>query len=292
MKFSLNKSYHNALTITAIVLLFLSCTSYAKNNLHLPIQNVMNSISPTPKITEKVTLEGSSIYYEVYGKGEPLFLLHAFTQSSISWLPFVNEYVSDYEVYLVDLKGHGKSGLFTEKVSVKSAAEDLKALIEYLNLDRIKAIGYSYGGEILFQLALLDPELIKSMIIVGSCGTWNAKDFPDFVEYLSYKNINNLPWIREQQTSEEQVISILNQVPNYAITLSEEELKGIKTTTLLVTGDKDPATPLKCVLKTKNNLPDAYLWVVPNTEHGAHKDENKEEFIRISKEFLSDHWKK
>lgn len=184
--------------------------------------------------------------------------------------------------------GHGKSSAFVEEVSVRSAAQNLMDLIEYLGLENINAIGYSYGGEILFQLALINPDLIKSMIIIGSCGTWNAEDFPEFVEYLSYKNLENLPWMRDQQISDERIRNILDQVPNYAVQLSETELSSIKTRTLLVVGDNDHATPLECVIRTKTNMPNAFLWIVPNTGHRVHLDRNKDLFIKTSKDFFND----
>lgn len=252
--------------------------------------NFMNNFSQTPIKSETVQINGTNVYYEVYGKGEPLFLLHAYTQSSISWHSFVADYANDFEVYLVDLKGHGKSGQFREKLSIRSAASDLDALIKYLKLDSINAIGYSYGGEVLFQLELLHPGLIKSMIIIGSCGSWNAKDFPHWVEYLSYKNIDNLPWMSEQQTSETQIRSILDQMPNYIVSISDEEMKSIKTRTLFVWGDQDDSTPLECIANARKYLPNSFLWVLPNTGHGAHKDKNKTDFVRISKEFFDNSW--
>lgn len=195
----------------------------------LTIFLMTNKISPqTPLKAETVSLNGSTIYYEVYGEGKPLFLLHAYTQSSKSWYSFLPDYVNDFQVYLVDLKGHGNSGIFKEKLSIKSAAEDLQVLINYLNLTSIDAIGYSYGGEVLFQLALFQPGLINSMIIIGSSGSWNANDFPEWVEYLSYKNIDNLPWMREQQQSEEQIKTILEQMPYYNVNVTDDEMKTIK----------------------------------------------------------------
>ena len=62
--------------------------------------------------------------------------------------------------------------MFTEKLSIKSVASDVDALIHYLKLDSINAIGFSYGGDVLVQLALMNPDLIKSMIIIGACGSW------------------------------------------------------------------------------------------------------------------------
>jgi pimeloyl-ACP methyl ester carboxylesterase len=246
----------------------------------------------TSKKSEMVTLNGNNIYYEVYGNGEPLFLLHGFTQSSKSWLHFVNEYANEFEVYLVDLKGHGKSSQFTEKLSIRSAAMDIDALIKHLKLDTINAIGYSYGGDILFQLALLHPGLIKSMICIGACGSWDAKDFPTWVEYLSYNNLNNLPWMHEQQTSLAQIRSILDQVPNYIISVSGDEMKTIQTKTLLVLGDQDDSIPLECISRTRKNLPHSFLWILPNTGHGAHTDKNKADFVKLSKEFLNNGWLK
>lgn len=248
----------------------------------------MNCHSQKYSRADIIDLNGIQTYYEVYGQGKPLFLLHGFTQSSKSWNQFITEYDNEYEVYLVDLMGHGKSSAFTEKVSVRSAAQNLSALIEYLGLENISAIGYSYGGEILFQLALLKPDLIKSMIIIGSCGSWDAEEFPEFVEYLSYNNLENLPWMLDQQISDERIRNILDQVPNYSVQLSEAELKSIKSRTLLVVGDSDHATPLECIIKSKINMPNAYLWIVPNSEHRPHLDRNKALFIKTSKDFFGE----
>lgn len=252
----------------------------------------MNGHPQTPKKAEIVNLNGVNIYYEVYGQGEALFLLHGFTQSSESWLPYVSDYENDFEVYLVDLRGHGKSSWFTEPLSMRAVAQELNELTQYLKLKVINGIGYSYGGDVLFQLSLLNPGLINSMITIGSCGTWHAKEFPEFVEYLSYKNIDNLPWMREQQANEDQIKSILAQVSNYNVTISDDELKSIKTQSLLVLGDRDESIPIECIAKAKKLLPNSFLWVLPNTVHGAHKDDHKTEFIRVSRDFFAGNWVK
>ena len=251
---------------------------------------VDDNLSQTPSKTETVTLNGTNIYYEVYGKGEPLFLLHGYTQSSKCWAQYLADYVNDFEVYLVDLKGHGKSSPFTETLSIKAAATDFEALIKYLKLDSIKAIGFSYGGDVLFQLTLLRPGLIKSMITIGACGTWNAKDYPEVTESLSYKNIDNLKWMREQQTNETQIQSILDQLPNYQIAITEDELKTIQTKTLMVLGDHDNMIPLQCVSSVRRNLSKSYLWILPNSGHGVHEGKNQQQFVKTSKEFFRNQW--
>ena len=151
------------------------------------------SFSQTPKKTESVSVNGKKIYYEVYGEGKPLFLLHGYTLSSRSWVPYVMDFNKEYEVYLIDLTGHGRSEAFKENLSIKSVAEDLNSLIEYLKLEKIKAIGFSFGGDVLFQLALINPSLIESMITIGAVGTWTINDFPEYQKIFTYENRANFP---------------------------------------------------------------------------------------------------
>lgn len=251
-----------------------------------------NDFAQTPRKSEIVSLNGTNIYYEVYGAGKPLFLLHGYTMSSQSWHPYVADFANDFEVYLVDLRGHGRSGKFTEKLSIRSVARDVDELARYLQLDSISAIGFSFGGDVLFQLALMHPGLVRSMVIIGSCGSWNAQEFPKWLEYLSYRNIDNLPWMREQQTNEDQIRSILDQLQNYNISVSEEELKNIRARTLLVYGDQEDSVTWECILSAKKNIPGSQLWVLPNTPHRAFAGNNSSEFVRVSKEFLGQGWSK
>jgi pimeloyl-ACP methyl ester carboxylesterase len=255
--------------------------------LMMVVANSHTGNSQVPKFSGSIELNGLETYYEVHGNGSPLFLLHGFTQSSKYWFPLLDSYTGEFEVYLVDLLGHGRSSPFRSVVSVREVAENLRDLVEYLGLEKIDAIGYSYGGETLIQLALIEPALIRSMVITGSCGSWRAEDFPEFVEYLSYDNIANLPWMQEQQMNDERIRNILEQVPNYSVMVSESEFSRIVTKTLFVVGDSDPATPLECIVDAKTNMPDASLWVVPNTGHSILRSEYRDHFIKISKEFLS-----
>lgn len=107
---------------------------------------------------------------------------------------------------------------------------------------------------------------------------------------FSYKNIDNLSWMREQQENEDRIKSILNQAPNYDVSVIDEELGSIQPKTLLVFGDQDDSIPLDEIARTKRALPSSWLWIVPNTGHSAHKDKNKDAFVNLSKEFLNGHW--
>jgi len=84
--------------------------------------------SQTPKKTETVKLNGVETYYEVYGEGEPLFLLHGWSQSTTHWKDYVTGFADNFEVYLVDIKGHGKSATIQSEFSLQSTVDDFQAL--------------------------------------------------------------------------------------------------------------------------------------------------------------------
>ena len=245
------------------------------------------ALAQTPKKSESVLINGKTLYYEIYGEGEPLFLLHGYTQSSVSWKPYVKDYQKEYEVYLIDLTGHGKSEPFKETLSIRSVAQDLNSLIQYLQLDKIKAIGFSFGGDVLYQLALINPSVISSMITIGAVGTWTINDFQEYLEVFTFENRNDFPWLKTSHEGDEQIKAIMDQFKNYKIKLSDHELQNIQPEVLIMIGDDDEGMDFEEVARVKKNLPNSDLWVLPNVSHGAHEGETKEEFIVKSKVFLS-----
>jgi len=244
-------------------------------------------LSQTTKKSESVLINGKILYYEIYGEGEPLFLLHGYTQSSVSWKPYVKDYENDYEVYLIDLTGHGKSEPFKEDLSIRSVADDLNSLIQYLQLEKIKAIGFSFGGDVLYQLALINPTVITSMVTIGAVGTWTINDFQEYLEVFTFENRNDFPWLRTSHEGEEQIKGMMDQFKNYTVKLSDAELQRIQPEVLIMIGDDDEGMDFEEIARVKKNLPKSDLWVLPNVAHGAHEGETKEEFVMKSKAFLA-----
>lgn len=81
------------------------------------------------------------------------------------------------------------------------------------------------------------------MITIGAIGSWIGTDHPEYIEYFSYANLENLGWARDYQTSESQFRAMIDYFTNYNISLSDIELKNIRTKTMIVLGDED-AIPL------------------------------------------------
>jgi len=240
-----------------------------------------------PTNSESVTLKGKKTYYEVYGSGEPLLFLHGYGQSSKYWSSFISDYQDDFEIFLIDLQGFGKSSSFDPNWSINSVAQNLNDLLEYLELDSVKAIGLSYGGDVIFQLAHINPSKVKSMISIGAIGSWNAIEYPGYVEYFSLSNQENLASVKAYLTSENQFRAILDFFTNYNVFLNDKDLQNIRTKTMIILGDDD-SFPLEEVARVRKNVPNFDLWILPNTGHLAHEGKNLAEFLRVSKEFLKD----
>lgn len=243
--------------------------------------------SQSPKKSETIEVNGKKIYYEVYGKGKPLFLLHGYTLSSQAWLPYVKDFDEEYEVYLVDLTGHGKSEKFKEDLSIKNVAKDFIGLIDYLELDTINAIGFSFGGDVLYQVALIDPNLITSMITIGALGSWDVNDYTNYLEAFTFENKDNFPWLLTYHKTDEKIKALMYQFKNYTVHISNEELQQIKPEVLIMVGDNDDGIAIEEVARSKSNLPNSDLWILPDVSHGAHEGETKEDFILKSKAFFS-----
>jgi len=245
------------------------------------------SFCQTAKKAETAFVNGKNIYYEVYGEGTPLFFLHGYSLSSKHWQPYVADFYKDHTVYLIDLTGHGKSDAFKEELSIKAVAEDLNALIIHIKLQKIQAIGFSFGGDVLYQLALLRPDLIESMITIGAVGTWTVDDFPEYQKGFTFENRANFPWLATDHKEDAKIKAIMDQFKNYTIKLSDAELQSIKPEVLMILGDDDEGIDFTEVVRVKKNLPKSDLWVLPNVAHSAHEGETKPQFIKVVKAFLS-----
>ena len=95
--------------------------------------------------SEIVELNGAKIYYEIHGEGEPLLVLHWYMGSTKIYNRWIDGWTEKYQVILPDLRGHGKSTNPKKIFRHKDVAQDIYALIDYLNIKNFKALGASTG---------------------------------------------------------------------------------------------------------------------------------------------------
>jgi pimeloyl-ACP methyl ester carboxylesterase len=243
-----------------------------------------------PKKIETVKVNGIDIYYEVYGKGEPLLLLHGWTQSSAFWSEYIPRYAQYFKVYAIDLRGHGRSSPVTNDFTIEKSCYDILALLDYLQLKKVNAIGLSYGGLVLLQLGSLQPERIESMILIGTSQKYNGAENSKLGDSFSYKSLPD-SFIEELKKihshGESQIRALFNPNLNYQIYLRDEEVKAISTRTLIIQGDRDEIFGVDPAILLYRNLPNSELWIVPNTGHIAITDLNLEIFLTKSLQFFT-----
>ena len=107
-----------------------------------------------------VVLNGVKLYYEIYGSGEPLVLLHG-NGGNIEGLKYQIEYFSkQYKVIAMDCRGRGKSELGKDNLTYMQMTQDLVSLLDYLNLDSAYIIGRSDGGIIGLLMGIYFPQKV------------------------------------------------------------------------------------------------------------------------------------
>lgn len=281
------------LYVVGIGLLLLTCNACnqpTKTNSESTVEAAPVESEPTviaPKKSELVNINDTKIYYEVYGEGEPLVLLHGYTLSAQAWQPYVEDFYKDYEVYLIDLPGHGKSELFKTDLNIPNVAKDFKALMDYLDLARFKTIGFSFGGDVLYQVAMQYPDLIESMITIGAVGSWDVNDFENYQQAFTFENKDNFPWLVKYHQTDEKIMALMDQFKNYTVYISNEELQQIKPEVLIMVGDNDGGIVIDEIARARKHLPNSDLWILPNVSHGAHEGETKDDFVIKAKAFFT-----
>ena len=110
-----------------------------------------------PAAGKLLTVNGMQMYYETYGAGEPLLLLHAFNVSGVTWARFIPELSKQYSSSVPDLRGHGRSTNPSPQFTHRQAALDLFALLDHLGIQQFRSMGISTGGMTLIHMATRQP---------------------------------------------------------------------------------------------------------------------------------------
>jgi pimeloyl-ACP methyl ester carboxylesterase len=105
----------------------------------------------------------SDLHYDIAGQGPPIVLAHGFALDSRMWDDQVPELAARYSVIRYDLRGFGKSGMRDEPYT---HAEDLKGLIDRLDLGRVALMGLSLGGGAVINFAIAYPDAVRVLVLV------------------------------------------------------------------------------------------------------------------------------
>ncbi|HEY4194548.1 MAG TPA: alpha/beta hydrolase [Mucilaginibacter sp.] len=116
-----------------------------------------------------VPVNGIKVYYEVYGEGRPLVLLHgAFMTIEGNWGQLIPELSKTRKVIAIEMQGHGHTPYSDRKLDYPTLASDVEGVMNHLKVDSADVAGYSFGGEVAYQLAIQSPKRVRKLVIISS----------------------------------------------------------------------------------------------------------------------------
>ncbi|PWV47665.1 alpha/beta fold hydrolase [Chitinophaga sp. S165] len=185
-------------------------------------------------------VNGVKIYYESYGTGEPLLLLHGNSQSIGSFAPQIPAFAQKYRVIAVDTRGHGKSGEDGKTYNYDLFAEDMNALLDYLHIDSARIVGWSDGGNTGLIMAMKYPAKVKQLVTMGA----NVFIDKTAVDKIVFKEIDHqLKQLKNDTTSwgknRARLLNMLLTEPHHTF----DDLKAIHCPVLVMAGEKDLVLP-------------------------------------------------
>src|SRR5258706_11864165 len=114
-------------------------------------------------------VNGIKVYYEIYGEGRPLVLLHgAFYTIEMNWGQLIPELSKTRKVIAIEVQGHGHTPFSDRKLDIVTLANDVEGVMNFLKVDSADVAGYSMGGSIAYQLAVNSPKLVRKLVIISS----------------------------------------------------------------------------------------------------------------------------
>jgi pimeloyl-ACP methyl ester carboxylesterase len=135
----------------------------------------------------KIKLNDISLYYEVYGKGEPFLLIAGLGSDCSSWLDVVKELAPPFQVIIFDNRGCGRSSTAPKECTISNMALDVIKLLDFLKIKKAHVLGHSMGGYIAEELAINYPGRVDKLILESTAPVSSKRNnalFKDFYHQL------------------------------------------------------------------------------------------------------------
>lgn len=218
------------------------------------------------KVGKYVKTRGFNMYYETYGKGEPLLIIHGNGGSINNFLYQIPYFSKSYKVILADSRAQGKSVDASDTLSYEMMSDDLNALLDTLHLDSCYVIGWSDGGINGLLLAMRHPDKVRKLAVTGA-NLWPDTTAVDPSVYKmviktndSLAKVTQTPQVKHQR----KLMHLLSYEPHITV----RQLHSIACPALVIGGDHDVLLPQHTLLIAQS-IPKSYLWILPNSGHST-----------------------
>jgi len=237
------------------------------------------AVSPAAQtVTKRVTKYGSNpnagktfthddvkLYYEVYGTGEPLLLVHGNGGSIVDVKAQIDHFRKRYKVIAMDSRDHGKSSDSPDKITYEKMTDDLAGLLDHLKTGPVYVLGWSDGGIEALLLGIRHPAKVKK--IAAMAANLNPSDkaiHPDAVALIKSMvasmsaDANATP----KKRRELKVTQMMIDEPQ----IDPKALGSIVAPTLVLAGDHDLIAD-EHTLEIYQHVPNSQLCIFPNSTH-------------------------
>src|SRR6476659_7995186 len=231
-------------------------------------------------------VNGTKIYYEVYGEGRPLVLLHgAFYTIGLNWGPLIPELSKTRKVIAIEMQGHGHSPFSERKLSITTLATDVENLMDYLKIDSADVAGFRMGGSVAYQFAVQSPKRLRKLVIISSTyktSGWlpivngGFKDFkPEFFDNTPIKTAYDA--VAPDKTKWRKFLEQMFAFAEVPFNVGDSNISKIAAPVLIISGDNDGTDKVE-LIKTYQLLgggvsadlqpmPKSQLAIVPSQGH-------------------------
>jgi len=205
---------------------------------------------------------GTKIYYEVYGQGPPMLLLHGNGGSIASRANIIGNLSKKYKVIAVDSRCHGKSDCMSGDLDYDIMARDVYLLLNHLQVDSAFIWGHSDGAIIGLIMAYKYPQKVKKLLASGANIVPDSTALqPELVEMMKM-------YPRISDTLVQKRVRLMIFHPN----IKWEQLKEIKAPVLIMAGDRD-AVVGEHTLHIFESIPNSQLCIIPGATHFFYDEE-------------------
>lgn len=254
-----------------------------------------------------VRVNGINVSYQIFGEGQPLLFIHGLGSSGRDWEMQYSHFSEHYQVIVFDLRGHGQSDKPQGPYNVPMFAEDCAQLIRSLEIDQVHVVGISMGGMIALQLAVDDPDLVKSLVVVNTGPELVVHSVNDLIQLWQRLLVIRLVGMRKlgeilsrrlfpkpeqaelrkifvERSAENDSRAYINSLRGMVGWSVVDCLNKIDCPTLIIAAEHD-YTPVENKRPFLEKIPDAQLAIIRDSHHAVIV-ECPEEFNRILEEFL------
>ncbi|MEJ7646104.1 MAG: alpha/beta hydrolase [Chryseolinea sp.] len=217
--------------------------------------------------------DGTKLYYEIYGKGDPLILLHGGVYGYIDeFEPFIPKLAESYQVICLATRGHGKSEIGNAPFTFRQRADDAAQVIRSITKDSVIVLGFSDGAYSGYKLAALYPDIVKKLIAIGASDRpkgskrEKANYSPESLMAGSGDFFKKRVALMPAPDKWGESLLKLNGLYNDDF-ISKETFEKIKCPVLVMSGDRDDYHSVEAVTAAARMLPKSQLSIIPGCDH-------------------------